>query len=632
MLVSIFAANVKRMNLLSVEGLTKSIGEKLLFENLNFGINQGQKVALIARNGTGKTTLLNILAGLDGADSGKIVLRQDIRVAYLPQEPHFPESITILDAIFESGDKKASLVKAYEKAIASENKEEIDRLTQQMEDASAWDYDARIREILGVLGFDQFMAQVGELSGGQRKKLALTVVLLSEAELLILDEPTNHLDIPMTEWLEQYLSRQKVSLLMVSHDRYFIDKVCNEIFELEDGKLYRYKGNYSYYLEKKAEREEVETAALEKARSRYRTELEWIRRMPQARGTKQKARVQAFEQLEEKVKQYRPSDLPVFQAQPGRLGSKILELNYVCKSFNGKEYIRDFSYIFKRGEKIGLAGPNGSGKTTLLNLIMGILKPDKGSIARGETIQFGYFRQDGLLPDADKRVIEIVKEVAEEIKTTEGSISAAQFLNYFGFTYSSQYAWYSTLSGGEKRKLYLLITLMRNPNFLILDEPTNDLDIYTLQRLEEFLENYQGCVLVVSHDRFFLDKVIDHLFVLEGDGKIVDYPGNYSDYLQSRQLKEKRGASDNPSNSPRNFKKERKPTSRLSYKEQKEMESLEADLEALEQEKAVLPEWMAQAGDDHEQLKMLGERYAEIERLIEEKMLRWLELAEKAGA
>ncbi len=619
------------MNLLSVEGLSKSIGEKLLFENLTFGINQGQKVALIARNGTGKTTLLNILAGLYGADSGRVVLRQGIRVAYLRQEPTFADNITILDAIFESGDSKASLVKAYEEALASKNQEEIDLLTQQMEDASAWDYEARIREVLGMLGFHHFMARVGELSGGQRKKLALGVVLLSEAELLILDEPTNHLDIPMTVWLEQYLSRQKVSLLMVSHDRYFIDRVCNEIFEMEDGRLYRYKGNYSYYLEKKAEREETEAAALEKARSRYRTELEWIRRMPQARGTKQKARIQAFEQLEEKVKHYRPPDLPVFQAQPGRLGSKILELNYVCKSFGEKEYIRDFNYIFKRGEKIGLAGPNGSGKTTLLNLIMGTLRPDKGSITRGETIQFGYFRQDGLLPETDKRVIEIVKEVAEEIKTTEGSISASQFLNYFGFTYSSQYAWYSTLSGGEKRKLYLLITLMRNPNFLILDEPTNDLDIYTLQRLEEFLDNYQGCVLVVSHDRFFLDRVIDHLFVFEGDGKIVDFPGNYTDYLQSRQQKQKKELNESVAVNTKTVRRERRPASRLTFREQKEMESLEAEIEALEQEKAEIPQLMAMVGEDHEKLRILSERFAETERLIEEKTLRWLELAEKSG-
>ncbi|MGC8865536.1 MAG: ribosomal protection-like ABC-F family protein [Bacteroidales bacterium] len=617
------------MNLLSVEGLSKSIGEKLLFDNLTFGISQGQKVALIARNGTGKTTLLNILAGLDGPDSGRIVLRQGLRVAYLRQEPVFPPNISLLDAVLSSGNGKAQLIKAYEQALVQRNHAEVERLMQSMEDTEAWDYDARIREILGLLGFQDFLTPVGELSGGQRKKLALAVILLSEADLLILDEPTNHLDIAMTEWLEQYLSRQKVSLLMVSHDRYFIDRVCNEIFELEDGKLYRYKGNYSYYLEKKAEREEAEAAALARARSRYRSELEWIRRMPQARGTKQKARIQAFEQLEENVKQYRPSDLPVFQAQPGRMGSKILELNYVCKSFDGRAYITDFSYIFKRGEKIGLAGPNGSGKTTLLNLIMGIIKPDKGSITRGETIQFGYFRQDGLLPDTDKRVIEIVKEVAEEIKTTEGSLSAGQFLNYFGFSYSSQYAWYSTLSGGEKRKLYLLITLMRNPNFLILDEPTNDLDIYTLQRLEEFLQNYQGCVLVVSHDRFFLDRVIDHLFVFEGNGKIADYPGNYSDYLQSRAGREKK-ESVQPK-TPKSEPREKKSTQRLSYKEQKELESLEAEIAELEHEKEQIMQQMAEAAEHHEHLRSLGESFSAIDRLIEEKTLRWLELAEKAG-
>ncbi len=619
------------MNLLSVEGLSKSIGEKLLFENLNFGISQGQKAALIARNGTGKTTLLNVLAGIDSTDRGRVVLRQGTKVAYLKQEPTFPENISILDAIFESGAGKAALVKAYEKAIALENNLEIDRLTQQMEDESAWDYDARIREILGMLGFRDFMARVGDLSGGQRKKLALALVLLSEAEFLLLDEPTNHLDIPMTEWLEQYLSRQKISLLMVSHDRYFIDRVCNEVFELENGKLYRYKGNYSYYLEKKAEREESEAVVLEKARSRYRSELEWIRRMPQARGTKQKARIQAFEQLESQVKQYRPTDLPVFQAQPGRIGSKILELNYVCKSFDGKDYIRDFNYIFKKGEKIGLAGPNGSGKTTLLNLIMGILKPDKGTITRGETIQFGYFKQGGLLPETDKRVIEIVKEVAEEIKTTEGSLSASQFLNFFGFTYASQYAWYSTLSGGEKRKLYLLITLMRNPNFLILDEPTNDLDIYTLQRLEEFLENYQGCVLVVSHDRFFLDRVIDHLFVLEGDGKIADYPGNYSDYLHKRSSKAPREEKHTDKTQTQSDPRERKPSTRLSYKEQKEKESLEAEIAALELEKAQTPNLMSEAGEDHEKLEGLAKRFAELEKLIEDKTLRWIELEEKPG-
>jgi len=614
------------MNLISVEDISKSIGDLNLFDSLSFGLEQGQKVALIARNGTGKTTLLNIIAGLDTPDTGQITFRQGLRVAYLQQNPVFNADLTLTEALFDASDPLSRITAEYKAAIHAikADTEKIASLTEDMERLDAWDYDARVKEVLGKLGFANFAAKVGTLSGGQKKKLALARVLLSRAEVLILDEPTNHLDIPMTEWLEAYLNRQKLSLLLVSHDRYFIDNVCNEIYEIENHKLYRYKGNYIWYLEKKAEREENEMVTTERLHNRYRTELDWMRRSPQARTTKQKARVSAFYNLEEKASR-RPEKGPAaFSASPQRIGNKILELNYICKSFGSQELIRDLTYTFKRGEKIGLVGPNGSGKSTLLNLIMGHIRPDKGSIVKGETILFGYFRQDGLMPETDKRVIEIVKEVAEEVKTADGSLGASQFLNYFGFSYPAQHNFYSRLSGGERRKLYLLVTLMQNPNFLILDEPTNDLDIYTLSRLEEFLDHYSGCVLVVSHDRFFIDRVAQHIFVFEGDGRISDFPGTYSQYIEHS---EKTKIQPSQSKPPARTIESPKVQKGLSYKQKKELEMLEEEIRQLEYLNKTLLDDMNAAGSDHHQLEETSRRYRENASRIEEKTQRWMELA-----
>ncbi len=615
------------MNLISVEDISKSIGDLELFNNLSFGIEQGQKVALIARNGTGKTTLLNVIAGLDTPDTGQITFRQDLKIAYLQQNPVFEAGLTLTEALFDASDPLSRITSDYETALHSAEADsgKIAALTVEMERLNAWDYDARVKEVLGKLGFDDFEAKVGTLSGGQKKKLALARVLLSRAEVLILDEPTNHLDIPMTEWLESYLNRQKLSLLLVSHDRYFIDNVCNEIYEIDNRRLYRYKGDYKWYLEKKAEREDNEMITTERLYNRYRNELEWMRRSPQARTTKQKARVSAFYNLEEKASR-RPDKGPAaFSATPQRIGNKILELNYICKSFGAKELIRDLTYTFKRGEKIGLVGPNGSGKSTLLNLIMGNLRPDKGSIVKGETIQFGYFRQDGLMPETDKRVIDIVKEVAEEVKTADGSLGASQFLNYFGFSYPAQHNYYSRLSGGERRKLYLIITLMLNPNFLILDEPTNDLDIYTLSRLEEFLDHYHGCVLVVSHDRYFIDRVAQHIFVFEGNGCISDFPGSYSQYIEHSEKNKPQAAQPKL---PVRATESPKVQKGLTFKQKKELERLEEDIRQLEHLNKGLLDEMNASGSGHLKLEQAGLRYRENILLIEEKTRLWMELAE----
>ena len=523
---------------LQVEDLTKSFGELLLFEKISFGIAQGQRVGLIAKNGSGKTTLLNILAGREGYDEGRITYRNDIRVGYLEQSPHYPEDLSVIEACFYHGNAVVDLIREYEKCMETPGNPGLDRLLAQMEQEKAWDYERKAKQILSQLKIHDFSQKVKFLSGGQLKRVALANVLITEPDFLILDEPTNHLDLDMVEWLEEYLGRNSVTLLMVTHDRYFLDRVCSEIIEIDNRQIYGYKGNYSYYLEKRQERIDATNAEIARANNLYRTELEWMRRMPQARGHKARYREEAFYDLE-KVARQRTYDASVkLDVKASYIGSKIFEAEHLCKSFGDLKILDDFSYIFSRYEKMGIVGNNGTGKSTFIKILMGIEKPDSGKLEIGETVRFGYYSQDGLKFDEQMKVIDVVTDIAEVIELGNGKrLTASQFLQHFLFTPETQHSYVYKLSGGEKRRLYLCTVLMRNPNFLVLDEPTNDLDIVTLQVLEEYLQNFKGCVIVVSHDRYFMDKVVDHLLVFNGQGDIRDFPGNYSDYREWKETK-----------------------------------------------------------------------------------------------
>jgi ATP-binding cassette subfamily F protein uup len=630
------------MNLLLAENLSYTAGEKLLFADITFGIDQGQKTALIARNGTGKTTLLNVLAGVLAPDSGRVSRRNDLRMAYLPQNPPIPEGVTIADYLFSSGHPASAAISSYETALAVFNAHPDENATQALADATtrmdaanAWDFESRVREVADRLGLGRFDQLADNLSGGQRKKVALAAVLLAEAEFLILDEPTNHLDIEMTQWLENYLSREKLTLLVVTHDRYFLDGVCNDLIELDGGRIYRYKGGYSDFLSRREERLAADAAWREKALNLYRSELEWMRRMPQARATKARSREDAFYELEDKLQnQTSRNGEKAFSVNMQRMGRKILELNSVCKAFGSLQVLENFSYIFKRGEKIGVVGRNGAGKTTLLRLIMGQEHLDSGTIDAGETVAFGYFEQDGLKLPSHERVIDLVKAIAEEVKTSDGSMGAPQFLNYFGFGYDVQFAPYAQLSGGERRKLSLLITLMKNPNFLILDEPTNDLDIQTLNLLEDFLLKFQGCVLVVSHDRYFLDRVADHLFVLDGQGALKDFPGNYTAYREWKKEIDVRLAQEvkaQPTGKTSPARREARATSKPTWAERKEYEQLTAELEMLGGQKATLTEKLSLGNGTSQEVIEWSEQYARVAAELDEKEFRWLELDEKMG-
>ena len=598
--------------LLTVENLTKSFGDKLLFEDISFGINAGQKSALIARNGYGKSTLLNIIITATGQkgyntlqDGGKITFRSDLKLAYLPQSPEaYPHQI-VRDFVYN---------------------------VQRPETEDSWTFEQRMEEILSRMKVDTLLDRPMEtLSGGEQKKVALCRLLMDDCNLLILDEPTNHLDIDMIEWLEEFLSRQRLALLMVTHDRYFLDNVCQDIYELDNARLYHYKGHYDYYLEKKAEREANERAEVAKARSLYRTELEWMRRMPQARGTKAQARIDAFYELEAKAHTRFDDSRPQLTVKTERIGGKILELYNICY----RDIIDDYSYVFKRGEKIGIVGPNGVGKSTFLNIITERLKPTSGRVVVGQTIQFGYYTQAGMSAPPDRRVIDLVKDIAEEIELDNGkSMSAHQFLTYFGFDGTTQFNYFGNLSGGEKRRLYLLQVLMANPNFLILDEPTNDLDIYTLQILEQFLQTYKGCLVIVSHDRSFMDHIVDHLLVFEGNGKIRDYHSNYTQYRLERQRRERaemleqreRKAADRQVNTERPTPTTKK---KASYKEQKEYEALTAEIETLTAEKATLEQQLSSGTlTDPAAITNASTRIGEVIALLDEKEMRWLELDE----
>ena len=617
---------------LQVENLTKSFGDLVLFNGISFGIAEGQRIGLIAKNGSGKTTLLNILAGKEGYDEGKITFRRDLRVGYLEQSPKYPEELTVLEACFYHGNSTVELIKEYERCMETPGNPGMDELLVRMEHEKAWDYERRAKQILSQLKIRDFSQKIGHLSGGQLKRVALANILITEPDLLILDEPTNHLDLDMTEWLEEYLHRGSLSLLMVTHDRYFLDRVCSEIIEIDNRQLYSYKGNYSYYLEKRQERIEATNAEIARANNLYRTELEWMRRMPQARGHKARYREEAFYELEKVAKQ-RTYDANVkLDVKASYIGSKIFESDHLCKHFGDLKILDDFSYIFARYEKMGIVGNNGTGKSTFIKILMGLEKPDSGTLDIGETVRFGYYSQEGLQFNEQMKVIDVITDIAEVIELGNGKrLTASQFLQHFLFTPETQHSYVYKLSGGERRRLYLCTVLMRNPNFLVLDEPTNDLDIVTLQVLEEYLQNFKGCVIVVSHDRYFMDKVVDHLLVFKGQGDIRDFPGNYSDY---RDWKLAKAEHEKEAAKPKEEKTQRvrlNDKRRMTFKERKEFEQLEKEIAALEEEKKQIEEALCSGTLSVDELTEKSKRLPLLNDELDEKTMRWLELSEIEG-
>jgi len=620
------------MNYLTVENLTKSYNAKVLFEEISFGMEKGEKIALIAKNGAGKTTLLNIIAEKDIPESGKVVLRKGIKLSYLHQNPVMNENFTVMEVVFDSDSEPIKTILNYEEILekvnnsnTTANQKALEKSMQEMDALDAWSYDTKIKEILSRFKIFDLSQKVYELSGGQQKRLALAKIISERSDLIILDEPTNHLDVEMIEWLESYLNNLNTSLLIVTHDREFLNNVCNEIIELDNGNIYRYKGNFSYFLEKKAERETLEQREIEKAKNLYRTELDWMRRMPQARATKAKARIDAFYQLETKAKKRIDNTAHDLNVESRRMGKKILEIKNISKAFGDNNLIDNFTYTFKRNERIGIVGENGSGKSTFLNLITALIPPDFGDIVKGQTIEFGYYTQEGLKPIKDNKVIDIVKEIAEVVPMGKKSFSVSQFLEYFNFPHSMQYNYYSSLSGGERRRLYLLMTLLKSPNFLILDEPTNDLDILTLDLLENFLNTFEGCLILVSHDRQFMDNLVDHLFVFEGNGKIKDYHSSYSEYRKNKQSRESKLKNQQKSGKE---KTEKPIIQKATYKQKKEFEKLETEIDQLENEKKQLIEKLNSGNETSEKLQELSSRFGEIEKLLEDKGDRWLELSE----
>jgi len=621
------------MNYLSVENLTKSFGDRLLFADLTFGIDQGQKVAIVAKNGSGKTTLLRCLMDLEQIDSGRVVYRNDIRVAFMEQTENMDESQTILESIFDHDLPELKALKKYNEALIDNDQDKLNECYEELTELNAWDYEVRVNQILSVLKLTDSKRLIGSLSGGQKKRVALAKALLSDADFMILDEPTNHLDLDMIEWLESYLSTSKSTLLMVTHDRYFLEVVCDTIFELSDETLYQYKGNFSYYLEKKAEREEQTQATIDKARNTFRKELEWIRRQPKARTTKSKSRIDAFDDIKKTAHQRIDKDEIDIPIKMERLGTKILELHHMGKSFGETKILNDFSYHFKRKERVGIVGQNGAGKTTFLNLIQGKESLDKGKVVVGETIVFGYYSQELIQVDPDKRVIEVIKDIAEFIPLEKGKqLSAGQLLERFLFPRDAHYQYVHKLSGGEKRRLKLLTVLMSNPNFLILDEPTNDLDIFVMSVLEEYLQLFEGCLIVVSHDRYFMDKMVDHLFVFEGDGEIKDIIGNYTDYRknQKQEARELKNAPVKEVEVKEEPKTVEKPIEKrkLSFKEKQEYEQLPNEIERLEAKKEKLTLELSDASKSNQQIMELGNELAIVVAELEQKSDRWLELAE----
>jgi ATP-binding cassette subfamily F protein uup len=620
---------------LQIDSLTKSFGDLVLFENITFGIAQGQKIGLIAKNGTGKTTLLNIIAGDEDYDAGAVVFRNDLRVGYLEQMPHYPETLTVLQACFHSSNATVRLIADYERVMASENQDELQDILLRMDNEKAWDYERKAKQILSQLKITNLEQPIKELSGGQLKRVALANVLITDPELIIMDEPTNHLDLEMTEWLEGYLSRSNISLLMVTHDRYFLDRVCTEIIEIDRQQLFQYKGNYSYYLEKRQERIDMSNTEVERAGNLLKKELDWMRRQPQARGTKAKYRIDAFYELEKKAQQQRDAGNVSLDVKASYIGSKIFEAHQVYKSFGDLKILEDYNYTFSRYEKLGIVGNNGTGKSTYIKMLLGDVAPDSGHFDVGETIRFGYYSQDGLTFDDQMKVIDVVQDIAEFIDLGDGkSMSVSQFLNYFLFTPEKQHSYVYKLSGGEKRRLYLCTILMRNPNFLVLDEPTNDLDIITLNVLEEYLRTFKGCVIVVSHDRYFMDKVVDHLLVFRGQAELKDFPGNYTQYREWKEYQDQLDREALAAAQPKQAVVEKAaapaPESKrkLSFKEKREFEQIEAELPLLEDEKSALETALSSGTLTTEVLLSKSQRIAELIDLIDDKTMRWLELSE----
>jgi len=618
------------MNFLSVEQLTKSYGERILFSDLTFGIEQGQKAAIVAKNGAGKSTLLRCLLGFEPADNGSVTFRKELRIAFMEQTEDLNPELSVLDAVLDHDLPEIQLIKAYADALAANDEAKLGELYQALTEHQAWDLEVKVQQIMSVLKLSGITQKVGQLSGGQKKRVALAKVLLSEAEFLILDEPTNHLDLDMIEWLEQYLSASQLTLLMVTHDRYFLEVVCDTIFELADQTIYRYKGNFSYYLEKKAEREEQLQSTIEKAKNTFRKELDWIRRQPKARGTKQKARVDAFSDLKKVASQRLEEDELELPIKMERLGTKIVEFHKVAKAFGSSAMLDDFSYHFQRQERLGIVGNNGTGKTTFLKMLTGEIEPDKGKIVIGETVVFGYYSQELMEVDPDMKVIDVVREVAEFIPLEKGrQLSAAQLLERFLFPRDMHYHFVHKLSGGERRRLKLLRVLMLNPNFLILDEPTNDLDIFAMAVLEEYLRLFQGSLIVVSHDRYFMDKMVDHLFVFQGEGKIKDITGNYHSYRMALQQNHREQKQIPKADMPPVLKSEQPEKRRkMSFKEKQEFEQIEKELPLLEQEKELLSAELSSGALSNDLLLEKGTRLGQVVAQIDEFTMRWLELSE----
>jgi ATP-binding cassette subfamily F protein uup len=635
---------------LQIENLTKSFGDKILFENISLGISEGQKAALIAKNGIGKTTLLNIISGKEDYDSGTISLKKDLRISILEQEPNFPPNISVLDACFHSNNEIVQTIAEYEHLTnlqasnthnfgldpqSPEFADKYEQILSKMDLLHAWDYETKAKQILGKLKITKLEQTIKELSGGQIKRIALANALITEPDLLILDEPTNHLDLEMVEWLEDFLRNSTMSLLMVTHDRYFLNRVCTDILEIDAQQIFHYKGNFAYYLEKRGERIANTNAEFEKANNLYRKELDWMRRQPQARATKAKSRIDSFYDLENKVKQKRNDDEVKLEVKASYIGKKIFEAQYISKSYGNLKILEDFYYNFSRYEKMGIVGRNGTGKSTFIKMLVGEEKPDKGSFDIGDTVVFGYFSQSGLTFNEQMKVIDVVREIAEEIDLGGGrKMSASQFLEHFLFTPETQHNYVYKLSGGEKRRLYLCTVLIKNPNFLVLDEPTNDLDIVTLNVLENYLQTFKGCVIVVSHDRYFMDKVVDHLLVFNGDAKIKDFPGNYTDYREWKEKQEKEEKK--IQNSKVKIQNSvctddaacNESTRKMTFKERKEFEVLEEEISKLENEKQSLENNLSSGNLSNDELMKQSNRIGKLIDLIDEKTMCWLELSE----
>ena len=624
-------------SILQVDNLTKSFGDLILFHDLSFGIAEGQRIGLIAKNGSGKTTLLNILTNKESYDEGSVVYRRDVRVAYLEQDPQYDGNLTVIEACFQSGNDVTDVIARYEEIINSDDHSELDEVLQQMDILQAWDYEHRAKQILAQLKITNFDQKISELSGGQLKRVALANVLITEPDLIILDEPTNHLDLDMVEWLEGYLQRSRLSLLMVTHDRYFLDRVCSEIIEIDQQQLYQYKGNYTYYLEKHDERISAQNSEIDRANNLLRKELEWMRRQPQARATKAKSRIDAFYDLEKKAQQKRDAGNVMLEMKGSYIGNKIFEASHVYKAFGDLKILEDFNYVFARYEKLGVVGNNGTGKSTFIKMLMGEVVPDAGLFDIGETVKFGYYSQDGLKFNEQMKVIDVIQDIAEVIDLGNGSrLTASQFLQHFLFPPEKQHNFVYKLSGGEKRRLYLCTVLIANPNFLVLDEPTNDLDIVTLNILEEYLQSFKGCVIVVSHDRYFMDKVVDHLMAFSGNAQIKDFPGNYSDY---REWKEVQEALQKEQQAELAKQKELKPQpvvvtvkkeekKKMSFNEKREFEELDSLIPQLEQEKLDIENQLSTGALSNDEILTKSQRISILIAEIEKKTTRWMELSE----